>query len=82
MTGDEARAPVRVMAQYLATDDHVWRRLLGLHVADGTGHCAGCRSAVGGAPVWPCTLYALAVEVRAIRRRRAVDRDDVFPSST
>jgi hypothetical protein len=68
---------VQVLAQYLAADDHVWRRLLALHVADSTGHCAGCRSATGGAPVWPCTLHALALEVRAINRRRAVDQDEL-----
>jgi hypothetical protein len=65
-----AMTPVQVMAQYLAADDHVWRRLLALHVADGTGHCAGCRSATGGTPVWPCTLRALGLEVQAISRRR------------
>jgi hypothetical protein len=75
MTPDGAGTPVRVWAQYLAADDHVWRRLLALHVADSTGHCAGCRSATGGTPVWPCILHALALEVRAINRRLAADRD-------
>ena len=70
MTPDSAGVPVRVLAQYLAADDHVWRRLLALHVEDGTGHCAGCRSAAGGTPVWPCTLYALALEVQARAARQ------------
>jgi len=62
------QTPMRALAPFLAADDRLWRRLLDLHVADRTGHCAGCRSATGGAPVWPCTLRALALEVQAISR--------------
>jgi hypothetical protein len=76
MTPDDAGVSVPVLARYLVGDDQVWRRLLARHVADNTGHCEGCRSATGGTPVWPCTLYALAVEVRALNvRRRASDQD-------
>lgn len=66
MTGSDrpAQSPAQMIGQLLCTDERAWRRLLDLHVADRTGHCAGCQSSAGGAPVWPCTLRAGAEEAR------------------
>jgi len=37
-----------------------WQGLLAAHVSDRSGHCSGCSSTAAGAPVWPCTLRAIA----------------------
>lgn len=47
------------------------KALLATHVADHTGHCSGCGSAL---PVWPCDLQLAAtrvVELRAARKAPA-----------
>lgn len=43
-------------------DPGVWMRLRADHVAGPDGHCHACRSSNGAAPVWPCTLRAIADE--------------------
>lgn len=57
------------IAQLLATSwsEEAVEQILDAHTADASGHCAGCRSQVAAAPVWPCRLYAIGDEARRIR---------------
>jgi hypothetical protein len=54
----------------LAAMPEVWAALLQLHVSGGDGRCRGCRSQVGIAPHWPCTLYRAAAQARRIAAQR------------
>jgi hypothetical protein len=54
----------------LAAMPEVWAALLRLHVGGRDGRCRGCRSQVGIAPHWPCTLYRAAAQARRIAAQR------------
>jgi hypothetical protein len=54
----------------LAAMPEVWAALLWLHVGGRDGRCRGCRSQVGIAPHWPCTLYRAAAQARRIAAHR------------
>ncbi|MBV9314489.1 MAG: hypothetical protein JO100_12320 [Pseudonocardia sp.] len=61
--------PVPVAALLLVNNGPgAWKPLLERHVADQTGHCAGCRSPSSGAPVWPCMLWTIADAARHLAR--------------
>jgi hypothetical protein len=63
---DEETPPDWPFAVELAAMPEVWGRLLHLHVNGRDGRCRGCRSQVGIAPHWPCTLYRAAAQARRI----------------
>lgn len=53
---------VQNMTQVLASMPQLWQRLLGVHVADGSGRCRGCTRAGTGIPAaaWPCAIQIVA----------------------
>jgi hypothetical protein len=63
---DEEPQPDWPFAVELAAMPEVWSALLQLHVSGRDGRCRGCRSQVGIAPHWPCTLYRAAAQARRI----------------
>ena len=56
---------VNGVTRALAPLPEVWRRLLQLHVADGSGRCRACTAASRPAAVWPCALRIIADQAAA-----------------
>lgn len=69
---DVAARQIHGVAKILAeVDPGAWRRLLAEHTADHSGHCRACRPSSGAAPVWPCSLRAIADEAERITAARS-----------
>jgi hypothetical protein len=56
----------QAMALALAPMPELCERLLGLHVADGSGRCRACTRAGTGIPAaaWPCAIQIVAERAR------------------
>jgi hypothetical protein len=61
---------VSELALLVVEFDGVADQLLAAHVDDGRGYCHGCWFPQTPAPIWPCTLFAIAREAHALDRSR------------